>query len=107
MPVTHRIIERPDTGTASACSAPRATTTTPSTPWTIAFSQPQQARYAYHIPYLGYGLAALSLRPVRMAIIGLPALLIAVSLLWSLWRSAGEEARRQETAAAIESTDRP
>ena len=51
----------------------------------------------YHIPYLGYLLAVLS-PPVRLALIGLPALAIAFSLLWSLWHAAGEEVRRQEAA---------
>jgi signal peptidase len=77
-------------------------------PWKITFPQPEQARYVFHIPYAGYVLALLSLRLVRMLVIGLPALLIGVSLLWSLWVSAGEEARRQETAApVVESIDRP
>lgn len=106
MPVTHRILSVQTQG-GERVFRTKGDYNAAVDPWTIAFSQPQQARYAYHLPYLGYGLAALSLRPVRMAIIGLPALLIAVSLLWSLWSSAGEEARRQETAPAIESTDRP
>lgn len=77
-------------------------------PWKITFPQPQQARYVYHIPYVGYVLAVLSLRAVRMLVIGLPALLIAVSLLWSLWVSAGKEARSQEAEARLaESPDRP
>ena len=45
----------------------------------------------FHVPLLGYVLAALSMRSVRIALIGVPALLIALSLLWSLWREAGEE----------------
>ena len=67
-------------------------------PWNpITLNEPQQARYVFHVPLLGYLLAALSMRAVRIALIGLPAVLIAISLLWSLWREAGEEvARRQE-----------
>jgi len=34
---------------------------------------------------------------VRMILIGLPALVIAVSLLWSLWKKAGDEVERQES----------
>jgi hypothetical protein len=33
---------------------------------------------------------------VRVLLIGVPALLIAASLLWSLWRKAGEDVERQE-----------
>jgi len=50
---------------------------------------------AFAIPYLGYGIAALSMLPIRMIIIGLPALLIAVALIARMWREAGEEARRR------------
>ena len=35
------------------------------------------------------------MRTVRIALIGLPAVLIALSLLWSLWREAGEQVARQ------------
>ncbi len=77
-------------------------------PWRITFPQPVQARYAFDIPYLGYLLALLSIRAVRMLLIGLPALVIALSLLWSLWHSAGREVRRQEAAdAAIQTTSAP
>ena len=77
-------------------------------PWRITFDKPMLARYVYHIPYLGYLLAAFALRPVRLLLIGLPAVLIAVSLLWSLWHSAGEEVRRQEAAqAAVQQTSVP
>ena len=64
-------------------------------PWKATFAQPQEARYVFHIPYLGYVLALLSLRPLRMLLIGLPALAIAISLVWSLWTSTGDKARHQ------------
>lgn len=106
MPVTHRILSI-KIQNGERVFRTKGDYNTVADPWKITFSQPEQARYAYHIPYAGYVLAALSLRPVRMVVIGLPALLVAVSLLWSLWASAGVEARRQATAAAIESVDRP
>jgi signal peptidase I len=53
----------------------------------------QQARVAFHLPYLGFAIAALSDRRVRMLVIGLPALLIAIGTLSALWRDAGAEAR--------------
>jgi signal peptidase len=56
------------------------------------------------IPYAGYAFAALAIREVRMAVIGLPALLIALVLLVRLWRDAGEEARAGEAAGAGSST---
>jgi signal peptidase I len=53
----------------------------------------RQARVAFHVPYLGYGIAALSDRRVRMIVIGLPALLIALSTLAGLWRDTSPESR--------------
>ena len=52
-----------------------------------------QARVAFHVPYLGFGIAALSDRRVRMILIGLPALLIALSTLAGLWRDTSPESR--------------
>jgi signal peptidase len=59
----------------------------------ISLHAAHQARVAYHLPYLGYALAALSDRRVRIVVIGLPALLIALGTLGGLWRDAGAEAR--------------
>jgi signal peptidase I len=65
-------------------------------PWNpVTLNEPQQARYVFQVPVLGYVLAALGMRAVRIALIGLPAVLIALSLLWSLWREAGEEVVRR------------
>lgn len=58
----------------------------------------KQARVAFHIPYLGFGIAALSDRMLRMVVIGLPALLIAVSTLAGLWRDTSPEARASRPA---------
>jgi signal peptidase I len=61
-------------------------------PWNpVTLNEPQQARYVFQVPLLGYVLAALTLRTVRVAVVGVPAILIALSILWSLWREAGEE----------------
>ena len=57
-----------------------------------------QARVAFHLPYIGFGIAALSDRRVRMVVIGLPALLIALGTLSALWREAGAEARASRPA---------
>jgi signal peptidase I len=67
-------------------------------PWRFQLDQPTQARVAFSIPYVGFGIAALSMLPVRMLVIGLPALLIAFVLIARLWRQAGEEAYRQNLA---------
>ena len=59
----------------------------------INLANAKQARVAFHVPYLGYGIAALSERPVRMLVIGLPAMLIALSTLAGLWRDTSPNAR--------------
>ena len=58
-------------------------------PFTL--SQPTQAKVAFHIPYVGFGIAALSDRRWRMLIIGIPAALIALLTLASLWRETEPE----------------
>ncbi len=63
-------------------------------PWRFSISGGEQARAVAGIPYVGYAFAALGIREIRIALIGIPALLIAVGLLAGLWRDAGEEARR-------------
>ena len=94
--VTHRIIaveQGTDGGPAFRTKGDSNETADPWNPVTL--NEPQQARYAFQVPLLGYVLAALSARPMRIALIGLPAILIAVSMLWSLWREAGEEVVRR------------
>jgi signal peptidase len=61
----------------------------------ITLGQATQARVAFHLPYLGYGLAVLSEKKVRMLVIGLPALLVAMSALAGLWRDSAPEGRPQ------------
>ncbi len=68
-------------------------------PWRFTLDRPRQARAAFHIPYVGFALAALGVREVRMVVIGLPALLIALGTLARLWHKAGVELRRREAAA--------
>jgi signal peptidase len=57
-------------------------------PWTFTLDQPTQAKVAFHVPYVGFVFAALSIRDVRMLVIGLPALLIAVAAFAGLRREA-------------------
>jgi signal peptidase len=58
-------------------------------PWTFRLDRPTQARMRAGIPYAGYALSALGRRDVRLALIGLPALLIAAVQLAGLWRRLG------------------
>jgi signal peptidase I len=60
-------------------------------PWHFTLDQPDQAKVAGHVPYVGYALAALEIRWVRLLAIGVPALLVALSVFASLVRDAREE----------------
>ena len=61
-------------------------------PWTFTLPNPSQAVVRFHVPFAGFPIAALSDRRLRMLVVGLPALLIAVSSLASLWRPEPEPA---------------
>jgi signal peptidase len=90
--VTHRIVSiatQPD-GTRVYRTKGDANTT--ADPWTFTLSGRTQAKAAFHLPYAGYALAALSDRRLRILIIGVPALVVAISVLAGLWREAGEAA---------------
>jgi signal peptidase I len=64
----------------------------------IALGDAHQARVAFHLPYLGYGIAMLSERKVRMIVIGVPALLIALAALAGLWRDSTPDSRSTQPA---------
>ena len=68
-------------------------------PWRFTLDRPTEARAAFGIPYLGYGISALAIRELRMLVIGLPALLVALPVLARLWTGAGAEARRRREAS--------
>src|SRR5215216_5152615 len=90
--ITHRIISAKDHGADGASYRTKGDANPHADPWKFQLSGPAQARVAFSIPYVGYGIAALSMLPIRMILIGLPALLIAIALIIRLWRQTGEEA---------------
>jgi signal peptidase len=65
-------------------------------PWTFSLDGQTQARVAFDIPYVGYVISALSIRKVRMIVIGLPALLIAFAVLAGIRRDARRAAPAPE-----------
>jgi signal peptidase I len=68
-------------------------------PWPFVLQSATQARVDFHVPYAGYVLSFLSERRTRMLLIGLPALLIAFSVLAGLWRDAGAHTEPLPAAA--------
>ena len=69
-------------------------------PWRFLLADKRQARVVTGVPKLGFVLAALAERNIRMLIVGFPALLIAFFALAGLWRDAGREAEAQAAASA-------
>jgi signal peptidase len=67
-------------------------------PWRFSLPHRTQARAAFGIPWLGYALAALSVREVRIVAIGLPALLVAIATLAGLGAELGRLQRAREAA---------
>ena len=55
-------------------------------PWRFTLRSRRQARASFSVPYVGYLLAALGVRELRMLLIGLPALLIGIAVAMALWR---------------------
>ena len=96
--ITHRIVSVDDHGKGAVSYRTKGDANPNADPWRFKLDQPTQAAVAFAIPYIGYGVAALSMLPIRLIIIGLPALLIAVALIARTWREAGEEARAQNEA---------
>jgi signal peptidase I len=90
--ITHRIVSIHNHGEDGVSYRTKGDANPDPDPWRFKLDQPTQAKVAFSIPYLGYGIAALSMLPIRMLIIGVPALLIAFALIARMWREAGEEA---------------
>jgi signal peptidase len=105
--VTHRIV---DTGTddrGDRWFRTKGDANESVDPWRFTLDEPTQARSTFHVPYVGYAFAALSLKELRMVVIGGPALLIAVLLLAGLWRQAGVEARAGEGGEPVAGDEAP
>ena len=100
-PVTHRIIAVTADEQGRPVFETQGDANEYADPWEVSLPGPSQARYSFQIPYLGYLLAALTLRPVRLLVLAVPAFVIGLSLLVSVWREAAAEARRERNAAAV------
>ena len=73
-------------------------------PWTFTLPNSKQARVVTGAPYIGFALAALADREVRMILVGIPAALIALIVMVGTWRDAGREAQKRATAATVTSS---
>jgi signal peptidase len=74
-PVTHRVVEI----TGRGAYRTKGDANPAADPWTFTLKHRHQARVAFHVPLAGYLLEALEARAIRVAVIGFPALLIALA----------------------------
>lgn len=98
--VTHRIVSISRDGEGRRLFRTRGDHNRVTDPWQFVITAPTQTRYAFHIPYVGYLLGALANGWIRLLVCGIPALLLAVSLLRSIWRQAGERVAREASACS-------
>ena len=90
--VTHRIAEITTDKLGRRSFRTKGDANEAADPWTFMLPKGEQARVRAGVPYVGFALAALGRRELRMLIVGLPAGLIALMSLIGLWREAGVEA---------------
>jgi signal peptidase I len=88
--VTHRIVSIGRKHDGQRLFRTRGDANATPDPWRFALPDDAQAVLRFHVPLAGYLLAALSIRPVRMLAIGLPALAIAAIALAGAWREPRE-----------------
>jgi signal peptidase I len=89
--VTHRIAEITTDKLGQRTFRTKGDANEAADPWTFHLPKGEQARVRVGVPYVGFALAALGKRDLRMLIVGLPAGLIAFFSIAGLWREAGAE----------------
>ena len=98
--VTHRIVWRGQAPDGRLGFRTKGDSNPTADPEPFTLNEPQQARVAFHVPHLGYGLAFAADLRNRMLLIGLPALILAIALLANMWREAGIEHEARKAAEA-------
>ena len=88
--VTHRIVSIRGDAHGRRIFRTKGDANAAADPWTFELENPTQARVAFHLPHLGRALAVASDRTIRMAGVGILALLIVIATFAKLWRDAGE-----------------
>jgi len=99
--VTHRIVQITPEAGGQLVFRTKGDANPVADPWRFTLDKPTQAVYWFQIPYVGYLIAALSLRWARLLFIAIPAILVAAALLRSIWRPpiGGETEGRGEAAS--------
>jgi signal peptidase len=101
--VTHRIVGLRTASDGTLRISTKGDAVPNKDPWQITPTTVELPREVMAIPYLGYAIAMLSVRLVRVMLFALPAMLAALVVLARLWRESGE-APAAETSAACASS---
>jgi signal peptidase len=88
-PVTHRIIAATRQKTGSPVFQTQGDANAAADMRPFKLDQATQARYSFAVPYLGWAFIVLGTPQARLILLALPALLIALAMLGSLWREGG------------------
>ena len=93
--ITHRITGIRQVG-ADRVLRTRGDNTPVADPWRFTLDAPRQARMTTAIPWVGWTLIALADPLIRLLALAVPALLIALMMVTSLWRDGGAIVARRE-----------
>lgn len=84
-PVTHRIVSVLTTRSGERVFRTKGDANASPDPWRFTLHGQLQPRALFGVPLVGYAIAALDLRVVRLIVLGLPALVIALMSLGDVW----------------------
>jgi len=98
--VTHRIhaISHPHEAHGNPVFRTKGDANAEPDPWEIPLDDGKAPLEKAHIPYVGYIYLALAIPWVRILLITIPALLIGLLTVISVWREAGREAEAERQA---------
>jgi|tagenome__1003787_1003787.scaffolds.fasta_scaffold20774477_2 signal peptidase len=98
--VTHRIhsISHPHEAHGNPVFRTKGDANPDPDPWEITLDDDKGPLVKAHLPYVGYVYLALAIPWVRFLLITIPALLIGILTVISVWREAGREAEAERQA---------
>jgi signal peptidase I len=98
--VTHRIIAIDKDADGNRVFKTKGDFNESADPWQFTLDRPVQAKYVFHVPWIGYVLAAFTLRLVRTAVLGVVGLLILfMTIAWLRKPLREDEDEDQDEAA--------
>ncbi|MCW2831760.1 MAG: signal peptidase [Aeromicrobium sp.] len=100
--VTHRVVSIKQLDTGARQFQTQGDANPDPDPWKFQLVSGDQPVVEQTVPMVGYAVIALADREIRMAVIGIPAAIIALMALIELGRGLKPSARRNDTADAPE-----